>query len=191
MKFRYTVTEKAYLDFNMYHILNSPYLRKQARLARIMPFMFWLLLLGVDAFTSGVFSPGFSLAFITLGALWFLFYPAYYRKANKKRLKRYIDEGNGQEYIGDQSLELLDDRMRTEDKTGLREMPYAIVDRLVENQDCLYIFIGAMTAVIVPQSAFDGDNFYPDFRAYLEGKIRLAKTAAGNSEEPSGASGEQ
>jgi len=71
------------------------------------------------------------------------------------------------------------------------EVPYGNVKKLVENQDCLYIYFGTMTAAVVPLSSFDGDHPYADFRACLEDKIRSAKTMKAGSEAPSGASSEQ
>ncbi len=177
----YTVTEKAYLDFNMYHVLNSPYLRKQAKLLRVLPPLILVFLFVGDLFLwagpGRRFPPLFPAAVIGLAILWFTAYQAYYRKSMEKRLKGYIREGNGQEFLGEQSLELLDDRIRTVEKNGVRETPYHVVEKLVENEGCLYIFIGAMTAIIVPLETLDGSASYPDFRNHLEDKVRQAKAA--------------
>ena len=76
--------------------------------------------------------------------------------------------------------------MRSTDGTGVRETPYGAVERLVENAGCLYIYIGAMTAVIVPLESFGGADSYSEFQNRLQEKIRPAKAPNHSRETKSG-----
>jgi|GEM_PF-4986230 len=127
MKLSYTVTEKAYRDFNIHFILHTAYLQRQARLIRFLPLLFCIMPWVLEALTDRVLPIWYSVGLVALGLLWVLFYPAYYRLVLKKRFERYIKEGNGKEFLGDHSLELLDDRMMLKDKTNLLD---SVVKRL-------------------------------------------------------------
>mgnify|MGYP003622657763 CR=1 FL=1 len=92
----------------------------------------------------------------------------------EKRLKAYVAEGNGKEFIGEFTLELLDDRPRMEGQDGVAEKGYDKVRKLVTDKDRLYIYTGSMTAVIVPLHAFGSGEAYRKFRQLLEEKTRAA-----------------
>ena len=189
MKLHFTVTEQAYLDFNIDHIEHSDSLRKAAGRARlIVPLV--LLFIGasftvfiVCKFGIHAFPLAYLAGCLAVSALWYVLYPAYYRRILEKRLKSYLAEGNGKEFLGDFTLELLDDRLRMAGAGGVTEALYANVGKLIENKGCLYIYIGSMTAVILPLDAFGSAETYREFRHLLEEKMQAvggARLAAGS-----------
>ena len=184
MQIRYTVTEQAYLDFNIHHIEHSASISKLARRARLaLPVVLSLIGLGFWGFTTWRFGiRAFSFAnlagCLAISALWYTLYPWRYRKSLEKRLKSYFAEGNGKEFIGDFTLELRDVPLRTEGGDGVTTaVPYDRIGKLVENKGCLYIYTGSMTAVILPLDAFGSDEAYREFRGRLEEKLRAAREA--------------
>lgn len=184
MKLHYTVTDQAYLDFNIHHVGQSDSIRKQARRVRLsLPVIVSLMGLGFCGFMTwrfGVRAPSFAYlaGCLAVSALWYALYPWRYRKALEKRLKAYFAEGHGKEFIGDFTLELLDDRLRTEGVNGAGETLYGKVGKLFENKGCLYIYTGSMTAIILPLNTFDSEETYREFRSHLEEKVRAAKETA-------------
>ena len=181
MKLHFTVTEQAYLDFNIWHIEHSAAMRKLARRVRLaLPVTLSLLGLGFCGFMTYRFGIR-TVSFVYLGgclaiaALWYALYPRRYRKTMKKRLKAYFAEGNGKEFLGNFTLELLDDRLRMAGADGATESAYGKVGNVIENKGCLYIYTGSMTAVILPLDTFGSEEAYREFRSRLEEKVRAAK----------------
>ena len=183
MKLPYTVTEQAYLDFNIYHSGNSDSMRKLARRMRLsLPIIMSLLGFGFCSFMTWRFGiRALSFAYLAgclaIAALWYALYPLRWRKSLEKRFKAYFAEGNGKEFTGDFTLELLDDRLRTEGADAATESSYGRIGKVLENKGCLYIYTGSMTAVILPLNAFGSDEAYREFRSRLEEKVRAAKEA--------------
>lgn len=179
MKLRYTVTKKAYFDFNIYHIQNLAVTRRQVRKTRIMPPVIWSLtgLVFCGYFLQAQQSVPLALpvALFVVSVLWIILYPICFRKALEKKLTGWVDKGIGKEFIGDFTLELLEDRIRTEGESGVAETMYDNIERLVVNKGCLYIYIGSLSAHILPLEAFDNEEAYREFRSFLEKKIPAPK----------------
>lgn len=185
MKVRFTLTEQAYLDFSIHHIEHSDTQRKLARRGRLgLPIALSLMGAGLAIWVTcrfGVHRLPFSYlaGYFGVSALWYALYPRCSRKWMDKRFKAFLDEGNGKEFLGDFTLELLDDRLRVEGVNDVAEAMYGKVVKLVENKGCLYIYTGGMTAIIVPLDAFAGDLAYREFRSALEEKKRVFGEARG------------
>lgn len=185
MKLHYTVTNEAYFDFNIYHFENSASTRKQIRKTRILPPVTWSItaftFCGYFFYTQQTIPFALPAALLVVSVLWYVFYPACFRKSLEKKLKRWMAQGVGKEFIGDFTLELLEDRIRTTDGISVMETLYGNVERLVENKGCLYIYTGVASALILPLEAFSGEDSFREFRNDLEEKARTApKTQAPN-----------
>ena len=76
-------------------------------------------------------------------------------------------------------MELLDDRLRMQNPDGGTEVVYGKIGKLVENKNCLYIYTGSMTAVIVPLGSCGSNEAYREYLGRLEEKVRAAKEALG------------
>ena len=182
MKLHYTVTEQAYLDFSIYHAEQSESLSKLARRYRLLfPALISLIGVGFCGFMTWrfgvrVFPFAYLAGCLALSALWYAFYPRLHRSSMKKRIKAYVAEGNGKEFIGSFTLELLDDRRFMKDADGVTTaVPYDRIGKMVENKGCLYIYIGSMTAIIIPLDTFGSEEAYREFRDSLAEKVRTAK----------------
>lgn len=178
MKLRYTLTQSNYLDFNIFHAMDSAPAKALLKKTRTQPPVVWLLAFlvfcGYSLYTSGQLPTMLAYIILSMSVLWYLLYPLCHRKTLEWRLRRRL-AGGGQESLGEVALELLDDGLSAEDAGGVREVPYDAVERLVESKDCLYIYIGANSAFIVPLNAFGNDGACREFRDNLEEKMRSAR----------------
>ena len=181
MKLHYIVTEGAYLDFNVYHFERSESVRKLIWRYRILiPAVWSLLAVGFSVaryYVSGRVLITYPAFFIALAALWYFLYPFFYWRSFKKRLKALVTEGFGSEAIGDVTLELLGDHLRGERGGMVSEIAYSNIEKLVEHNEHLYIYISSSGAFIVPLIAFDDKTPYRAFRNNLEEKMRAAQKA--------------
>lgn len=181
MKLRYTITQEHYADFNMFHMLNSDAAKALIRKTRIWPPAVWLLICllfcGYFFYTSGRFPTAVACVVAGMSALWYALYPLCHRKSLERRIGRWLADGGGREFVGEVAMDLLDDRLRAEDAGGVREVLYDRVERLVENKNCLYIYIGTVSAFLVPLEAFADAEARREFRDALEEKARAARAA--------------
>ncbi len=180
MKLHYTLTQDNYLDFNIFHTLNSAPAKALLRKIRTQPPMVWLLAFfvfcGYSLYTSGQLPTMLAYIILSMSVLWYFLYPLCHRKTLEWRLKRRL-AGGGREVMGEVALELLDDCLRAEDAGGAREVPCDEIERLVENKGCLYIYIGESSAFIVPRSAFANDEAHRQFSKNIEENMRAARKA--------------
>ena len=180
MKLHYTLTQENYLDFNIFHAMNSAPAKALLRKTRTQPPVVWLLAFlvfcGYSLYTSGRLPTVLAYIILSMSVLWYVLYPLCHRKTLEWRLKRRL-AGGGRESMGEVTLEPLDDRLSAEDAGGVREVPYGEVERLVENKGCLYVYIGENSAFIVPLNAFAGDGAYGEFRNSLEENMRASREA--------------
>ena len=153
MLLNYTVSEEDYIAFNIYHARRTPsykrtivglYLLLPALLAGITPLVFmafpnilpWLWL-GIAAAASGV---------------WMLTVPARFAAMIRRYIKKATRSGN--EFTGRFSLELRDDGMVYQGKGEKNEVAYSRIVKVADDQGLTYLFLGALTAIVVPPEAF-------------------------------------
>ena len=180
MKLHYTLTQDNYLDFNIFHTLNSAPAKALLRKTRTQPPVVWLLAFlvfcGYSLYTSGQLPTVLAYIILSMSVLWYVLYPLCHRKTLEWRLKRRL-AGGGQEAMGEVTLEALNNRLRAEDAGGVKEVPYDDIERLVENKGCLYIYIGENSAFIVPLAAFANEEAHREFRKNLDENKRSAREA--------------
>ena len=174
MILHYTLPEDAFFDYNVYYSTQSPVQQKHIQKWRTLPPLVWTLMAvsGVVFLNSAEFHIRL---LIVLGCtiasvVWYIRYPVIFERAIIKVLKRWFAEGKYNEYVGDFTLELTEDRLRESAPGRVTEVGYDKIQTIVEDKRWIYIFIGSITAVIVPYAAFATREEKERFVAMLEEK---------------------
>lgn len=94
------------------------------------------------------------------------------RKTNEKMYRKQIETGNGSEFIGDYTLELLDDRLIVSHSSRKSEIGYDSVVGVEQDEYSIYVFCGSLSAVILPLTAFDNKQQKSTFMNFLKDKCR-------------------
>lgn len=176
MQLRYTLTEDAFFDYNLYCCTRSPSQAVHLRKWRVLPAVLWLVA-GVSL--SVILYSGRLMLAVTIMAAclvaastWYCCYPGMYRRAIAKALKRWFAENDTTEHTGVFFLELTDTGLRETGGGTVMEVPYGRVDNIVADNGRLYVFIGADRAILVPDEAFPAPEDRERFIALLEEKSR-------------------
>lgn len=151
MELRYTVTENDYIQYNLYHHAHSPSTRRTVAIFRFgVPVILVILsLLTIRHHNLFAWLPA-----IILAVLWLALTPGFFRRSIAKNVKKLMYEGRYSEFIGDFTVTLLDDTIRYAGNGQTMETAYNRVERVEHDAERLYIYIGSLSAIIIPLRDF-------------------------------------
>jgi hypothetical protein len=164
----YTLTREAYTAYNLYYLTHSPSIRRMLLLGQFVPPALVMLVCGLLYLSSRMTATFACIASGVTYGVFVLFYPMLFRNGVKRRLGKIVAEGIGREFIGEHRLELREAGIRDGSQSGyVVEVPYANVERAIENDGHLYVFIGQTAAFVIPLDAFGSENGKAAFLAAL------------------------
>jgi len=111
---------------------------------------------------------------IVIAVLWIIIFPKFYARLIRNSVKKYIREGKSNDFIGRQKLTLKDDCIEEISNTTTSRTKYSAVERIEYDKNCIYIYIGALKAILIPLSAFldlEQKNKFMDFLKQKTGEI--------------------
>jgi hypothetical protein len=168
MKIDYTLTEDDYLRYNIHHFMHSPALRNNRLLLRfatpLLTVAILILLTGPVPWTLTVCA--------VVYIAWVIVWPFLHRQSVKRTVAKMMRDGRGNEFVGEFSLELADDRMRGSGNGRVTETDYDRIERIVADGDVHYVYVGSISAYILPDSAFRDEGEKLRFFDLLEEKMR-------------------
>ena len=148
----YTISEDDYLAFNIYHARHSPnYKRTIIGLCLLLPVL-------LAAITPLVF-----IAFpntrpwlwagvaIVVGGVWALLMPARFEALIRRHIKKII-QGRS-EFVGEFSLDLRENVMIYTGNNEKNEIAYSRVTKVATDGTLIYMFLGPVSAIIIPAAA--------------------------------------
>lgn len=169
MRLHYTVTEADYLEFNVYHVRHSPgYKRTLLSLALLAPAL-------IIAFTAMAMT-FFTIPLLVWGvvaAAVCLYWVATMERRLDNLVKRHVRKLTAKinEFTGDYTLELLEDGLVYIGHGQLNKLAYSRISRVAEDRGGLYLLLGAVSAIIIPASAFASSEEKDGFLAQLAAKM--------------------
>jgi hypothetical protein len=99
-----------------------------------------------------------------------LFFPKFHWWHAEKTVRKLISEGKANEFVGKSVLVLGETSIRGETSGRITEVGYDKVDRIVYDDERYYIYIGSLTAFIVPFRAFANEPQKDEFFGLLKSK---------------------
>lgn len=153
MLLHYTISEDDYIAFNIYHARQMPnYRRTIIGLCLLVP----VLMAAVTPLVFLVFpntSPwGWAAVATATSGLGALFMPARFKALIRRHIKKITKERN--EFIGQFSLELREDGLVYTGNAEKLEIAYQRIVKITDDAGLTYLFMGALSAIIVPPAAF-------------------------------------
>ncbi len=150
--------------FFRHHATHAPYIVTRNRRWRWV----WTVLLGLLGLVYWRLTPVGGFLFLALAVLAFLFYARlnawWYVRHNRR-----VNLGADGPRLGAVQLELAGGRLRAEFPEGASELDLSAIRRIDESVSHYFIYLGPVTAAIVPKS--------PEAEAFLEA-VRAASAAA-------------
>ena len=178
MTLHYEVTEKQYIDFNLFHYKNTKIWKfvNVLRFISFIPLIRGTLILvlsnnlefseRITAFVLGLFVSMF------LVCLTFFLFDYIARWS----VKVYLKSGKHNDFIGEQTLILSDIGIEEKNSFGSSQTYYSAVEKICHSNDFFLIYIGAIKAIIIPITAFPDDKLQEVFVSLIKQKTGLDVT---------------
>jgi hypothetical protein len=168
--FNYCLSEKDYLEFNIYHIKNAPSQKRAALIIRL-PAIALLIVTAVLVLLSGGFSS--NIIFGAAVASIFLFgWDLIMRIAIKSQIKLMKRDGRAP-YDANPQISFGEEEVHEISETSELKVKYVNVEKVCDDKKngAVYIFFSAMQAFILPHRAFESDAHRSEFLAFINGKV--------------------
>ena len=178
MTIHYYVTENDFINFNLYHWRTS----KSGKKLRIFSLMLPLLMFGAmlwitlrraavsEAIAAAL--AGHIVVAAVLALILFLFIKLSLRPAIRLQAKMQLRDGKFNDFIGEQTITLHDDFFEDGNIRMMSRINYSTVEKICCGYGCLFIYIGAMKAIILPLRCFGDASQKESFMALLISKTR-------------------
>lgn len=171
-KFKGSITEDDYIDFNVFHVNNSKSLRKRdLSLKVIFPIGFTLfVILSGNKFDEAYW------AMLLLGSLLFIFLmPILVEKSVRQRTRAMLrDDHNGDlfneaDYLFDES------GIKIESANSSSFIKWRSVSKILENEERFFIYVNSVQALIIPKAYLNNNDQIDEFREYIKSLIEKYK----------------
>lgn len=179
MEITYKVTPDDFVGFNLSYMSHASQLRASIRVTQIMSMV---LILGIGTFLmflKGGFSAPWMIAYIAIAVVAYFVIPYVVRRRVKKGVYRTLSLPQNQHVCSEKTLKLEEESLHLTGGGEDSHHTYDKVEHIDEDTERYYIYVGPMSAVIVPFSAFpDGEQkgaFYTELCERVEfagGKVK-------------------
>lgn len=164
MEIQTDITNKDLIDFNLYHLSHSPTIKRQ-RLILLLPGLMWSgLWLGLSALGKEPLRTAKALMPLIMGGpLYIVMLLVMWRWSLSKQIQKHLAEGENKGVFGPQKIILSADGVADIGELSQSTTHWKAVERVTATDDCLYIYVNALAAVIVPKRFFPTDTAFEDF----------------------------
>ena len=171
--FDYTVTEKDYIEFNRYHVQNSPAGKKSRKIALYIMLAALLLVLLTDFLNGNTEKMIYTLiAFVVMGVCVLLLLGPMMRW-NVKLSTRIMKKSGRLPYDKQVNLRFEDELII--EKTPMTEVKtsYASLERIAVGKEGVYLYNSAISAILIPNTVFTNAAQKYDFLQFMHQKTNL------------------
>ena len=180
MELEYELTLDDYVTFNKYHIRHSPSCRRSYRWNLVVLIALGLLLIVLYGAFFGT-PVGTVLSCIIYVPLGWLLWRLSYRVTVARRLQRALREGENRDLAGTHVLVIHDEGITTTGQMGETKLKWAVVEKTVEDKEHVYIYVSAVSALVIPKRAFQDEQH---MRAFLDEIARFRTALAADARTP-------
>lgn len=156
MEIKFKITEEDYINFNLYHIENSPAQKKTYNLLRYaMPILFSVPVYAVGAVLfkqPGGYWAAIALLFV---AGWIVLWPNQYKKLIKRETQKILQEGDNSAIFGTKNMLIEEDSIKIISEFTSEEIAKESIKEIKIYEDMILIYLSSVTAQIIPTMDLD------------------------------------
>lgn len=179
MKIAFDFTEQDYIDFNMHYYETSPTMRRSLNKSRIAGTLICFMMPFVAKDFGRVPFPYLMGGLGIMGILWFFFFPSRLQKLYLKQIKKMLQE-KPNTFFGPKTLELRDDGIMVKGDAQESLNTYSSISQMYEHKGSIYLYNSAVSALIIPASAFSSSSERQAFLDALRPRLTLKEEATSN-----------
>lgn len=179
---QYELSADDLVEFNHFHHKHSPSFRRRLLASRIgIPlFMIVLLLLTplfVQKSDQSYLGELVSMKwFFIVPPVLFFYAPFVWERRRASLIRKMLSEGSTRSLLGNCSLTLSNESISIQRTSSLSSYGWEAIDRICVNSVCCYLYVTAVSAIIVPRRAFSSDESFNAFVQEAKQLQRLLKT---------------
>lgn len=179
-EFQYTLDDEDYLEFNKYHLLNSPAGKRNIRILRmLLPAMLAIMLLVIAMQSNADWMEllGVMTFFFIVSVIWIVTAQKTMLRSMRKSIHKLKKDGK-LPYSKQTAIRFEDDAFHettedTETKTAYRKL-----ENIAVSDHAIYAYTSAMQAYIIPLRVFESDAQRTAFMQFLNAKKDDAAAAS-------------
>lgn len=170
MRITYELTSKDIEKFNLFHIYNSPKMKRTIMWQRsIMPLVFLFVAFSLSR-TAEIHAFYLYALGIIAALLWFMYYPKYFKNIIRRQVSKAVQGDKVKTETGHHEL-MMTERNYTYAKPGaLKTETWKKVERFEEDEEMFYIYNTSFSAIIVPKRAVEDPT---EVRAFINERLKL------------------
>ncbi|MDQ7096501.1 YcxB family protein [Desulfosporosinus sp. PR] len=170
MNLEFNISNQDYLEFNLFHLDNSVQLRKSLLISR---FFLATMVIGV-AFLAmrGQARPVGYIYFTVLLVLVMTFFKRGFKAVVRKKMEKMIEDGKTIGFVGNCELTLTEEGITANTENNSLKTTWGGVERIAENRDYMFIYVGAAAAYIIPVRAFSDSRQKEEFKSIIDTKLK-------------------
>lgn len=161
MELEYVLNNQDLLNFNIYHLNNSPTIKKQIFMARFGVALFYIV---IGAFLSYI-EKGFTsfIVFSFLSIPWIVFYKKYFMYKAKKQVKRTLHEDKNKGMIGKQKIIIEANKITEINEYSKIEHSNKCLNKISNDPNYYYLYLTSISAIIIPKLVFNDEEIESNF----------------------------
>ena len=168
MEITYYLTEKDYINFNLYHVKNSETGKKALNMQRFLsPVIFIISAYVISIFSEMSFLP-LLITFLITSIIWVIYYPKYFYGLITRNVKKMIKEGKNDGLLGDHHLVMTDEGIVDTSSNRETKVSWPGIVNFKEDNENLYLYNSAVSAYILPKRELD---YVDDVRNFIKSKV--------------------
>jgi len=158
------ITEQDLIDFNLYHLSHSPTAKRQRLVVTFLPGLMWSgLWLVLSAFSKHPLETMKALIPLIMGGpLFVLLNFVMWRWSLSRQIQKQLAEGENKGALGPRKIIISPNGLAEISELSQSTTHWEAVEKIVATDDCLYIYLSALSAAIVPK------RFSPDATSFEE-----------------------
>ena len=175
MELQYHITEQDFVDYNMYFIEHDALTQKTMRKLSLM--LAGLVVVGGTALMYVVdsLSPVSIAVYLLLAVVCFFYGPVWFKRKARKNVHRTIQHAVNKHICGPKTLKLTEQGVQLVGESEDSLHPYSAFKRVTMASNQVYLYLDDISALIVPNNAFEQEADRQAFVKLLEEKIAQAK----------------
>ncbi|NLB61282.1 MAG: YcxB family protein [Clostridiales bacterium] len=173
--FDFTLYEEEYIDFSLFYLFKSPenkQLRYMFKYGLPVASLCFTIVYALSHGTQDLYLP---IILVVFSVFWLLFSKKLMQTNFYKRMKRVKASGKFGN-VGDQHIEFNDEHIFMINQTAESKINYEVIEKVVQNENAIYIVLGVADAIIIPLRIFENQESQSEFLKFLENKSGCSLT---------------
>lgn len=177
MQIEYTLTEKDYIDFNLFHLKISTTMKKSVFVQRLLGPIVYLLAIPVAHFITQISIWYWTLIFSVMSIFAYILYPRQMTKKVERKISKMLQEDENNSLLGRQVIIIDEDQLLVKTAYEEKISRWSGINKITRSDQHIFIYNSSVSAYIIPNTAFTDVDAVDKFYETVNGWIFKAKAS--------------